>query len=766
MFFSVLLVAAIIISSCKDNSVSGIEAEESPKQLAPIASSSSAASFAYGTVLLQDNFDIPVAQSGANDYLEDRQAGSELAPVNYTRGNFPSPHILKVENNKLIAHGNYVQSFVPDIDVNTDGGFTVCLDAATYQYNGDQNAIRLGISFGHESASDASSGYDGANHDGYLRIGGKTGTGFISGSSSETFTFDSDTELGKSYKLSLSVATAEIAEGVGYTATLYIDGVEQGEVTGTWSADANGNVANFIGFHAIDGGWTVDNLKITAGTSQNCSLGSGPVQTNVYISDENVLAYDHINAPTTSDWQSMVCKDDGSGSIGLDDPRWTRTEGQTAYNIRPLLGSDGLHPFEKWWSGIYSPSNFGEGEWINSANVATSPEMNPNGDGYNWTRYEMPVEGNGTFKVSLIADNCSWVYLDDQLIGYQDDAGLGDPNTPITYGVTLDGSATLSFIIFDGGGAPGGKFRLETTTEDVPEFEPSTNTAPVADGGVDQTVTATGQTTSVSLDGSGSSDADGDALSYSWSLNSSEVSTSASFSADLPDGSYTYTLTVSDGEDTDSDEVTITVENTVPVADAGADRTIEATGPSTFVTLAGSGTDADGDSPLTYSWSDGSTGATQNVDLGVGTHIFTLTVTDPQGASHSDDVTITIVDTTDPELGFDVEKTELWSPNHKMHLVVSGISISDIADPNPALNVTVTSDESQNGRGDGNTGSDWNVIDNGDGTFDVEVRAERDGRGDGRIYTITMSGSDASGNSIEESVEVTVPKSQKGGKKR
>ncbi len=290
-----------------------------------------------------------------------------------------------------------------------------------------------------------------------------------------------------------------------------------------------------------------------------------------------------------------------------------------------------------------------------------------------------------------------------------------------------------------------------------------TNEAPVADAGADQTMDATGQTTPVTLDGSGSSDADGDALTYSWTLDGNEVSTDASFSTDLADGSYTFTLTVSDGEESDSDEVTVTVLNTVPVADAGADITLEATGSSTPVTLNGSGTDADGDA-LTYSWSNGSADATTDVDLGVGSHTFTLTVSDGQGASHSDEVTVTITDTTAPELTFSTETTNLWPPNHKMVLVLSGVQSVDIVDGIVEVDITVTSSEDDNGNGDGNTDDDYEIHNNPDGSYDVYLRAERSGNGDGRTYTISMTSIDAAGNvQRAQTVEASVPHDQGGG---
>ena len=93
--------------------------------------------------------------------------------------------------------------------------------------------------------------------------------------------------------------------------------------------------------------------------------------------------------------------------------------------------------------------------------------------------------------------------------------------------------------------------------------------------------------------------------------------------------------------------------NTRPVADAGPDLTIECAGALTTATLDGRGSsDPDGDTPLSYSWSEGATplgtGAVLNVNLGPGTHAVTLTVTDPGGLSATDTVSVNIQDTQPP----------------------------------------------------------------------------------------------------------------------
>lgn len=118
------------------------------------------------------------------------------------------------------------------------------------------------------------------------------------------------------------------------------------------------------------------------------------------------------------------------------------------------------------------------------------------------------------------------------------------------------------------------------------------------------------------------------------------------------------------------------------------------------------------------------------------------------------------VDNTPPTIAFELSTTELWPPNHMMQTVAVGISASDDVDPSPTVEVAVVSDELADGTGDGDTSPDWLVIDNGDGTFDVQLRAERAGNGDGRVYTITVTATDAAGNSASASGDVTVPHSK------
>lgn len=73
--------------------------------------------------------------------------------------------------------------------------------------------------------------------------------------------------------------------------------------------------------------------------------------------------------------------------------------------------------------------------------------------------------------------------------------------------------------------------------------------------------------------------------------------------------------------------------------------------------------------------------------------------------------------------------------------------------------VSVTTDEPNNSCGDGNTTNDIAIATD---CKSVQLRSERMGNGNGRVYTITFKVSDASGNVSTATAKVTVPHSQNG----
>jgi hypothetical protein len=211
--------------------------------------------------------------------------------------------------------------------------------------------------------------------------------------------------------------------------------------------------------------------------------------------------------------------------------------------------------------------------------------------------------------------------------------------------------------------------------------------------------------------------------------------------------------------------------NDPPIADAGSDQIVEQTSfAGTEVTLDASGSsDPDGDSlTYTWTWNGGSTnGVNPTVTLPSGTHIITLIVSDGV-ETDSDEVVITIQDTTPPEITVLSEPFILWPSNHKYQTFTVAdfvLSITDAVDSDISivdiLITSVSSDEPEDatGDGDGNTMSDIVISD----SQTVQLRAERQGSGNGRVYTINLETADSSGNKATASIQVWVPHSEKSG---
>ncbi|ULQ55987.1 family 10 glycosylhydrolase [Flavihumibacter rivuli] len=152
---------------------------------------------------------------------------------------------------------------------------------------------------------------------------------------------------------------------------------------------------------------------------------------------------------------------------------------------------------------------------------------------------------------------------------------------------------------------------------------------------------------------------------------------------------------------------------------------------------------------VTYSQSPAA-GSTIN---GPGATTITLTATDLGGNSISCTFQLTTVDVTAPVIsGLRPNITELAVPNHQLRTIKLFYEVTDNCG-HAAVKVEVTSNEEQNGLGDGDTDIDWEIISNDE----VKLRAERSGTGTGRVYTISVTTTDASGNSSTASTTVTVP---------
>jgi hypothetical protein len=121
------------------------------------------------------------------------------------------------------------------------------------------------------------------------------------------------------------------------------------------------------------------------------------------------------------------------------------------------------------------------------------------------------------------------------------------------------------------------------------------------------------------------------------------------------------------------------------------------------------------------------------------------------------EATLTVEDTEAPEAV--AEAIELWPPNHKFRTITGADCVKDRCDGDD-VEVTfsyATSDEPVNANGDGNTEPDIILACN-----EVQLRSERQGPSNGRVYRLGWRAVDDAGNSTEGECVVTVPHDQSG----
>ncbi|MHC4605711.1 MAG: PKD domain-containing protein [Planctomycetota bacterium] len=212
------------------------------------------------------------------------------------------------------------------------------------------------------------------------------------------------------------------------------------------------------------------------------------------------------------------------------------------------------------------------------------------------------------------------------------------------------GKYEVTFSVFDGKGG----YDSETVTISVVGF--SENKNPVADAGADQTVE---MGTRVMLDGRNSFDPNGQPLSFSWkqvagtAVGLTGTTTASPQFTAAEKGSFTFELTVSDGTKSDADRVTVMVvePNYDPVLDPVGDKTVPEGEKLSFTLTA---TDANGHL-LTYSSSalppnavlDPATGHFEFTPDYTQADVYSVTffVSDGHGASDSETIAITVIDT-------------------------------------------------------------------------------------------------------------------------
>ena len=217
----------------------------------------------------------------------------------------------------------------------------------------------------------------------------------------------------------------------------------------------------------------------------------------------------------------------------------------------------------------------------------------------------------------------------------------------------------------------------------------------------------------------------------------------------------------------------VTPDAHAPIADAGADQTVECSSFAGGVARLDGSASSDLDSAtgtndsvrLYEWWEDFGTakeaflglGSGLDLTLQLGPHLLTLQVTDSVGQMSTDQVLVTIADTTPPAISVEVSPEVIWPPNHRLVPIHASVVASDICGAVTVVLASLTSSEPDSGPGYGHTVNDIQGAGIGAADFDFLVRAERAGRGEGRLYTAVYSATDGSGNTASVSGVISVP---------
>ena len=192
---------------------------------------------------------------------------------------------------------------------------------------------------------------------------------------------------------------------------------------------------------------------------------------------------------------------------------------------------------------------------------------------------------------------------------------------------------------------------------------------------------------------------------------------------------------------------TVIADTTAPVVKVvPGDQVVEASGPDGAVaTFSATATDPDDAAQaVTCTWASGAT-------FPLGTTNVVCSSTDTHHNTGTASFDVLVRDTTPPAISaVTPSQATIWAPNKKMVPISIAVTATDAVTASPTCQITsVASSE---------PGSGQSLV---TGPLTVQLQADRLGTGNGRVYTIAVSCSDAAGNVSNASTTVLVPHDQR-----
>ncbi|MDM5291737.1 glycine rich domain-containing protein [Peribacillus simplex] len=220
----------------------------------------------------------------------------------------------------------------------------------------------------------------------------------------------------------------------------------------------------------------------------------------------------------------------------------------------------------------------------------------------------------------------------------------------------------------------------------------------------------------------------------------------------------TYWSVDNAGNEETQHTTTVKIDKTVPVTTDNAPKDWV----NKDVTVDLTATDNDGGSGIAstyYQLDNGSTHSGNEIKISAeGVHTLTYWSVDNAGNTEQFNTKTIKLDKTAPVLNISLDKTTIWPPNHKMVPITATINASDdTSGINLVVLTSITSNETL--QSDDIQNANYNKPISGS-TDSFELRADRLGRGNGRIYTVTYTAKDNTGNVTTHTATVTVPHDQ------
>ncbi|MGE0681330.1 MAG: PQQ-binding-like beta-propeller repeat protein [Candidatus Binatia bacterium] len=274
-------------------------------------------------------------------------------------------------------------------------------------------------------------------------------------------------------------------------------------------------------------------------------------------------------------------KDNGQNNVTK---LWSTKVGFSLNDSSPVIGTDGT-VYIGTYDGLtaVNPTN-GQVKWTFATNgkVDTTPALatdgtlyvgsklakdhtfyaiDPNGQ-LKWKYGPLPVDGLMGALPAIGADGIIYVAMGRAIYAFYPNGTLLWP-WPLQTGNFIISYPTIAGVASPSSGGEavlyvGSKDRKLYALSDLRYATNGTNQAPIANAGLDQTVSVK----TVTLDGTGSSDPNGDTLTFTWDFGDNTTGNGSVVTHTYATtGIYTVTLTVSDGQLSNSATVTITVNS-------------------------------------------------------------------------------------------------------------------------------------------------------------------------------------------------------------